>query len=300
MRFWRNISWFPFGRGGRFPFGQNSQSGYLLNQVSVNAWAACSLRRLRTAYTGPAIRVLRSSDSAESDIRFVGGDLDTSSLIAFVGSGTGYVKKMYDQSGNGRDFVQTGLTTFMPRIIITGTLQTVNGLPAVFYGLTAGQGLSYDNTTNADFKDSVVSGVARFASDAGNNARIIAGRNSADANDYDANSAIFAYRPATAQQISTYFNANQSTATWAYSTLKTFRTVADSGKGTQLMSVDGTDAGPQTSNAPQLRFFCTGDILGSGSPFKGYINEFVLWNSVLSQTDLSALRSNQRAYWRTP
>jgi hypothetical protein len=50
-----------------------------------NSAVAYSLRQLRTAYTGAAIRVRRSSDNAEQDIGFVGGDLDTQSLLDFVG-----------------------------------------------------------------------------------------------------------------------------------------------------------------------------------------------------------------------
>ncbi len=49
----------------------------LLLDTYTGASVAYSLRQLRTAYTGAAIRVRRSSDNAEQDINFVGGDLDT-------------------------------------------------------------------------------------------------------------------------------------------------------------------------------------------------------------------------------
>lgn len=273
---------------------------FALTAVGTAAWAACSLRKLRAGYTGAAIRVVRSSDSAELDIGFLGNGLNIPALMNHVGSGTGYVKKMYDQSGNGRDFVQSGAVGVMPQIVIAGTLQTVNGLPAIYYDLTNGKGLTYDATANTTFQDSVVAGVVRFASDGGNNARILAGRNSGDANDYDASSAIFAYRPGTNQQIASYNNAQQSTSSYTYSTLSTIRTVTDSGKGTVVLAVDGTEASGATSNNPSLRYFCTGDVLGFGSPLKGYINEFILWNSVLTSTQLSALQANQKAYWGTP
>jgi len=57
----------------------------LLLDLYPNAAVAYSLRKLRTAYSGNAIRVRRSSDNAEQDINFVGGDLDTQSLLDFVG-----------------------------------------------------------------------------------------------------------------------------------------------------------------------------------------------------------------------
>jgi hypothetical protein len=58
--------------------------GLLLDKYP-NAAVAYSLRKLRNSYTGAAIRVRRSRDNAEQDINFVGGDLDTQSLLDFVG-----------------------------------------------------------------------------------------------------------------------------------------------------------------------------------------------------------------------
>ena len=62
----------------------------------TGAAAAYSLRKLRTAYTGSAIRVRRSNDNAETDIGFnVFGELDTVSLAAHCGSNDGFVKTWY-------------------------------------------------------------------------------------------------------------------------------------------------------------------------------------------------------------
>ena len=64
------------------PYGGGAS---LLLDLYPSAAVAYSLRKLRTAYTGAAIRVRRSSDNAEQDINFVGGNLDTASMINFVG-----------------------------------------------------------------------------------------------------------------------------------------------------------------------------------------------------------------------
>ena len=59
----------------------------LLLDTYSGAAAAYSLRKLRTAYSGYAIRVRRSSDNTSQDIGFdANGNLDTTSLLAFVGS----------------------------------------------------------------------------------------------------------------------------------------------------------------------------------------------------------------------
>ncbi|WP_223226709.1 hypothetical protein, partial [Klebsiella michiganensis] len=52
---------------------------------------ALSLRQLSASYTGPAIRVRRSSDNTEINIGFTAeGDLDTTALLNFCGSGNGF------------------------------------------------------------------------------------------------------------------------------------------------------------------------------------------------------------------
>ena len=63
----------------------------LLLDTYTGAAVAYSLRQLRTAYTGAAIRVRRSSDNAEQDINFIGGDLDTASLLTFCGANNGFI-----------------------------------------------------------------------------------------------------------------------------------------------------------------------------------------------------------------
>jgi hypothetical protein len=63
----------------------NVLSTPLLLDTYGGSAVAYSLRKLSSTYSGSAIRVRRSSDNAEQDINFVGGDLDTQSLLDFVG-----------------------------------------------------------------------------------------------------------------------------------------------------------------------------------------------------------------------
>lgn len=92
-----------------------------------NIAVAYSLRKLRSAYTGSAVRVRRSSDSTEQDIGFdSSGDFNSSAFSSFVGGGTGYVKTWYDQSGNSQDGTQPAETR-QPTIV----LNYVNSKPAI-------------------------------------------------------------------------------------------------------------------------------------------------------------------------
>jgi hypothetical protein len=95
-----------------------------------SAAAAYSVRLLRTAYAGSAIRVRRSSDNAEQDIGFSSGNLDTSSLLSFVGANNGFVTTWYDQSGNARNAIQSTAVN-QPQIVSSGTILTENSKPSV-------------------------------------------------------------------------------------------------------------------------------------------------------------------------
>ena len=102
----------------------------LLDSYS-GAAAAYSLRKLKSSYTGYAIRVRRSSDNTEQDIGFdSNGNLDTVALSVFVGSGSGFVKTWYDQSGNNNPLFKNSATN-QPRIVNSGVVETVGGKPAV-------------------------------------------------------------------------------------------------------------------------------------------------------------------------
>jgi hypothetical protein len=95
-----------------------------------SAAAAYSLRKLRSAYTGSAIRVRRSSNNAEQDIGFVNNVLDTASLLSFCGSGNGFVTTWYDQSGNANNATQTN-GSLQPQIVSSGSVLTINSKPSI-------------------------------------------------------------------------------------------------------------------------------------------------------------------------
>jgi hypothetical protein len=106
-------------------------TGTLLDDFP-NAAVAYSLRLLRGAYTGSAIRVRRSNDNAEQDIGFTGNQLDTTSLASFVGANSGFVTTWYDQSGNDRNATQT-TSASQPRIVASGVIDTLNGKPTLVF-----------------------------------------------------------------------------------------------------------------------------------------------------------------------
>jgi hypothetical protein len=122
-----------------------------------NAAAAYSLRLLRKEYTGSAIRV-RRTDLEELDIGFNGlGELDTTALLAFTGTGAldnGFVKTWYDQSGNAKNATQTTALN-QPQIVSAGNLMIQGSKPTVIFNginsLLQTDSINFSTTNNITY-----------------------------------------------------------------------------------------------------------------------------------------------------
>ena len=139
----------------------------LLLDLYPNAAAAYSLRKLRTAYTGSAVRVRVSTSGAEGDVSFdVNNTISASSTVTVTAVGTsglsigqqvtfstfwnaggsnqnGFVTTWYDQSGNANNALQTTQAN-QPQIVSSGVVVLENGKPAIL------------NTATKGFKTSVI------------------------------------------------------------------------------------------------------------------------------------------------
>jgi hypothetical protein len=99
--------------------GTGGSSGLYLDSYQTRPRAVLSLRKLYSTATN-CLRVRRSSDNAELDIGFTtAGVWDSAAAVAHCGAGSGYVVKIYDQTGNGEDLEQS-TTTKQPRIVNSG------------------------------------------------------------------------------------------------------------------------------------------------------------------------------------
>lgn len=103
----------------------------LLLDLYPGAEVAYSLVKLRTDYTGAAIRVRRDSDNAEMDIGFRGTELDVTSLLNFVRRGSGFVTTWYDQQGSNNAFRE--ILNEQLKIVNNGVIELSNGRPTMFY-----------------------------------------------------------------------------------------------------------------------------------------------------------------------
>jgi hypothetical protein len=96
-------------------------ASYPFDGHTTGLWGLYGLSRLLSAYSGPLVRVRRSSDNAEQDVGFLAsGGLDVDDLLSFVGANSAYVVTLYDQAGSGRNFTQATAGQ-QPRIVNAGT-----------------------------------------------------------------------------------------------------------------------------------------------------------------------------------
>lgn len=116
--------------GGR---GTTTAPSTPLLDTYTGAAAAYSMRKLRTAYAGSAVRIRESGGDTELDVGFdSNGDFDTAAAEAHCGANNGFVTKWYDQSGNGNDLVQTTAAA-QPKIVNAGTVVAFNGKPTISF-----------------------------------------------------------------------------------------------------------------------------------------------------------------------
>lgn len=98
-----------------------------------NPSAIYSLRQLYR-YSGPILKIRRSSDDTTSEFSFSNNlyGIPIDDILTFVDSGDGYVETWYDQSGNSRHATNTNTAT-QPKIVTGGVLETKNGRPTILF-----------------------------------------------------------------------------------------------------------------------------------------------------------------------
>ena len=244
-----------------------------------NAAAAYSVRLLRIAYSGSALRVRRNAAPFdEQDIGFTaGGDLDEAAIVAFGGSDVLTVSAWYDQSGQSNHATQ--ITPGSQFEIYDGSsIHTANGKPAalksgrpphmVFTALS----LSDYCIVWAGRKTQGGTDVGYMLTDASRSEYIWDRTGIALSHRWDGSSA----------------NTNGSSGTIPYDVLycldKNGSSLSDLINGS---SDTGTLSG--TFNPSQ-----TG--LGVNS-WEGYMNEIIIWDSSQSGSNQTAINNNVNSYF---
>lgn len=289
--------------------GQNEQHMFwalnkctlLLRQLTITATGAYSLRKLNCTYTGPAIQVRKSSSGATQNIGFNPfGDLDTVSLKSFIGSDNGSIAIWYDQSGNGRNAIQT-LSINQPLIVSAGVLVTANvgRTPALLFSGNQWLdcGTSVQAMTNLGADGSVFSILTASAGTQCHfGAFTLTDRWSAHINWSDNN---IYFDPGDCCGTTRVIYANSSSVgLWRQYSLIRY-------PNSSVIRLSGAVAATTTGILATTRCTSTANFLiGAAnasllSPMTGKMCEFIMFSSGVSGANLAAIESNQKLYWKT-
>lgn len=93
------------------------------------AHVAYSLRKVISTYSGPVVRVRRSSDNTTIDL--TADQITDGTLTAFVGAGDGFVNILYNQTATTSRDLNQGTTFNQPILVEAGVIYTENGKPSM-------------------------------------------------------------------------------------------------------------------------------------------------------------------------
>lgn len=103
--------------------------------TTAKPWRAYSLRRIDPDYTGSCVRVRRASDNAVMEVGFnADGTLDEEGLLAFCGTGDGFVAVWYNQTPTqNMSITNTPVASygFQPKIVTEGKMCREDGKPVL-------------------------------------------------------------------------------------------------------------------------------------------------------------------------
>lgn len=289
---------FAIGTATYLVNSQKLTAAYMMNLVSaVPALAISTCRTIVEAHaTNNILEVRRSTDNTTQAIGQVMSELDQASVTAFVGSGSGYYKTLYDQSGNGRNFAQATAAN-QPRLVAAGTLETLNTKPAM-RGLVAGTWLdgALPITTSA-----LTLGLVGSLNSAASSFARMASLGVVGSNDYNnVGYSALLNRNGTSTTIQTERNGfTYSAGTVAYATAFIYFVRFDGSNLTQY--VNGVQVGKPmvvgSFNSTTLRMLASTQ---NDSYWDGYLTELVAFSTALPDADIASLTSHWKTYFNIP
>lgn len=263
-----------------------------LTSIATGAATAHSLRKLRCAYAGSAIRVRSSAAGSPTlDIGFTtNGDLDTAALKTFIGANSGFVTTWYDQSGNARHALQA-TTAAQPRIVNNGVIERQGNMPAIrWLGMTTAMNTAPFTVYGVA---ACFNAVAKVNADLTYNTIV----NKCNANfpaplDYYNNQVVIGNGPSYTFHAGPSLNATVPLAIWTYqcSTALAYNYYVN---GSNVASGTATYFG---DNGNPLSFGCRNDGL---TGLDGWISEVVTFAALPSTANRQFLEWTQSQYYST-
>jgi hypothetical protein len=252
-------------------------ASWLLLDSFPNAAFAFALNKLDKDYAGNCIQVRRSSDNDTAYIGFVNTDLDSATLKTFCAGTDCFVRRGFDQSGNGRNLRQLTAGN-QPKIVSSGTIiRGDDGNPTMEfdgdYLQTVDFGPTAQPTTRIAIatRDAAADGGAHYITDGSPTHRQVIGING------DANCRLFAGSVNDYTTLSPF----QAQTTW----FGLFNTTASK------LWINGTDLGSKNVGSGQLGRVTMGSGHSGTSFWFGTIKLLVVYpsNQTTNRTGIEAM-----------
>ncbi len=260
---------------------------YPLDAVSATPTVAYSLRKLRTNFNGPMIKIRRESDNQTIDIGFdYNGNLNVGLISSFCGVSKGFVTKWYDQSGNARDLENVNIAG-QPLIYNGFGIESLNDKPVIKFlnssnflrtvqsVLSNSNEITTFTTAYSGFYETI------FQHGNGSGQGHMYARREFGNYGFNVNGNSLSESP-------TYPDGSKSSP---LRTLTCRNTVTDSRRH---LRVNGNNSG--SVNSVQTVNF-TNDKLTIGASFKGHIGEHIEYNSYIPLTAIEQIENNQSLYY---
>ncbi len=267
----------------------------LLDGVSASIKGAFSLRKLRASYGGAALQVRRSSDSATLDVGFASASLNTAALLAFCGSGDGFVAIWYDQSGLGQDAVQATAAN-QPRIVAAGVVEALGNAgarPALHFTSAAQQTLGNANFALGGTASAALMVACRTT--AGDGYERVLSYTAPGTQDYTSNtSVIWAYF--TGGNLNGYQGSGAAQVALG---LAPFQATSVFNGSVHTLTLDGASSSAGASGTLAASG-ALGIGAGAGQFWDGWHAEHIVIAGSLSAADQATIRTSQQSFHGTP
>ncbi len=316
------VSLFSFKSSAQAPqqmFWALNKGAYLLDQIpTVSASVAYSVRRLKNAYTGPAMRVRRvnTGTDAQGDVAFdANGVVSANSIITITTAGGGatlgskitfstfyastsaYVVTWYDQSGNARHVTQA-TTSQQPRIVNAGTLETSNSRAAIRFINSSSTVLSATIASATMFASGYIGTASLVAEASSGNTSSFGyadgGTNRWQAHINEGNNLHF--------DVGNGYNRLTYINTASIGALRNYVLVA--GPSVMQIWLSGTMV---ASSAPSMTASTTGTFYVGGIPtFSGSWyhdndqSELIIFPKAMNSSEIGILQTSQKRFYSTP
>ncbi len=313
------VSLSSFGQMVGTPYGQPSLVTTPLDLITNTPSFAFSTRKLRSGYSGYAIRVRRSPDNSEVDVAFDANNIvsntstvtfavtgtsgqtigTTTTLSAYLGAARLYASLWYDQSGNARNAIQATAAN-QPELI----LNSQNGLAVLVFDGTKNIPVT---TTAPSILGTTAGGVTGIVGTLFFTSKITISGNNPES---------LGFKSATNVRFQMHLNWNDGNAYfdaggvccgstrlfsnavnvnyWKQYTMQR----QDVTKIGRVSGVEKMNGAGETASAPSISNFgigATNNITTGGHV--GHIGDFILYNIALASDQMRILENNQISFW---